>query len=131
MEQTSRKYKERQSINWKFVHFDNKDDCDMFASFLGKKNIRYKCCNGMGCCVKADDRHNSELNNKINFFKNHFAFGKSSNQTHDTEEEALLCSVCYEINDKKTICGHLLCNKCSTSLLKQECPICRNPLVIS
>jgi len=45
------------------------------------------------------------------------------------------CSVCQEPFTKETLraleaCGHLLCNSCSHSLMKAECPVCRTRLSI-
>lgn len=42
----------------------------------------------------------------------------------------ILCTVCHELARDAiecSTCNHILCGKCSTSLVRQECPSCRSP----
>jgi hypothetical protein len=36
-----------------------------------------------------------------------------------------MCSVCFDITNGKTQCGHFICSECLAKLHKQICPQCR------
>ena len=111
-----------------FVHFKSPEELDLFLKQT-KMSIQYKCCRGLGACLKYANSEKQIEKLRSDFYKN------NSNLLNNLK--TFECPVCYEEYDIKRRyeinCGHDICKSCIKSIKKNNnltdsCPICRNSL---
>jgi hypothetical protein len=119
----------------RFIHFDTREECDDFVSFIGTDKITHKCCYGQGCGIIDSEIElvyelRKQFNSPENRKERHKNRIKKKEEIQEIEEDDNIdctteCCVCFERTNTYTKCGHLLCTECSLQLIKKECPYCR------
>lgn len=102
----------------------------LFDNIDLSKGSKKKC---VYCLEKKCDHKLENSNNYFHFkcgLDKDFIYHQINNicETTDTNE----CSVCFEMNNNKTICGHNVCKKCLLNIYKDNeliCPYCRRSLI--
>ena len=101
-----------------FVHFTSSELCSRFIS-ENSLLIFVFCCGGKGFHIN-NNYNIKEIKEKVDKFNKKHKIVQNVKKTCDD-----CCCVCLEACTSITKCGHLICNKCSDSLLVKQCPYCR------
>lgn len=101
-----------------FIHFNSIEECNEFALFVSKMNIKvgHKCCGGKGLLI-------NEENSLIQNLKKEF---KLNNIVKIDE-----CDICFEnksLITKCFVCKYPFCIDCYSQILNSSCPYCRGTI---
>ena len=105
----------------KYIHFMTEKDCSKFIEYINviySINIEYKCCGGLGCCIKKND----EIDIKI--IEKNYHLQKVTNIGN--------CDICYENKNLLNFCNRCkenpFCFECYQKIENHTCPFCRESI---
>lgn len=98
-----------------FIHFSTIEECNEFALFVSKMNIKvgHKCCGGKGLSI----------NKESSFIKNLKENFKLNNIVKIDQ-----CDICFENKSlirKCFVCKYPFCVDCYSKIVNSCCPYCR------
>ena len=109
---------ELSEYNQRFFHFKSKQKCNEFV-INNNIQIMHYCCHGVGFSIRSDEQTLNNIEAIIHNVNNKYIIKKTTDDN---------CCVCLEKSESLTICGHVLCNECHTSMKTNICPYCRTQL---